>query len=86
MSIATPTTIRTEVPPNQMFCIELVNKLSKLGNKTMKIKNKASNQSKRFDVLPMNVDVGLPGLIPGTKPPFFCKLFAISIGLKEIEE
>ena len=51
-----------------------------LGNTAMNAKNRAPANVIRVITLSRYSAVGLPGLNPGMNPPYFLRLFAISIG------
>ena len=81
-SSATPTTIRSEVPPKLKS--SAVNCPIIVGITAITARNIAPTYAILVITFVRYSAVGLPGLIPGIKPPLFFILFAISTGLKVI--
>jgi len=78
VSIATPTTINIDVPPNAIF--RFVN-LKNIGNIAIIAKNIPPNHV-NFEIIEDKYSVvGFPALIPGMNPPFFLIVADTSAGL-----
>ena len=83
VSKITPTTIMIEVPPKDTCASNHPEK--KIGIIATILKPSAPMKITLLRILFKYSVVGLPGLIPGIKPPDFFILLAISIGLNVIE-
>ena len=79
VSIATPTAIRSDVPPKWMFipvsCPTIVGSVATTARKIAPTKEILLITFVRYST------VALPGLIPGINPPFCFMFCAISTGL-----
>ena len=83
VSIITLTIIIMDVPPKETLALNTPSK--KIGINAMVESETAPMKTILLSILDRYSLVGLPGLIPGTKPPCFFILSATSIGLNVMD-
>ena len=79
VSSATPTKMMMVVPPSETLTGK--NHEQAMGKMAIKTKNQEPKKVILLRIREIYSDVGRPGRMPGTKPPFFLRLLAISTGL-----
>ena len=77
--------ISTAVPPNGKFCFVPTMLMNRFGRTATMPRYREPGRVIRLRMKSRYSAVGLPGRIPGTKPPYLRMLSETSVGLNVIE-